>query len=843
MGREIVFQESLCDIGRRSRLWSIEDIDHVLGDKRGSLFIHGIVLESSPETYEAYSDPEAFSNMPNLKLLMVSKVHLLSGLTYFPNSLKVLSWDGYPLETLPFDMQVELVDLKMHHSQIIQPWNEIQFFKKLKSIDLSHSNDLTETPIVSGAPHLEQLILEGCTNLVEVHQSVGQHKKLVELNMKNCINLKIFPSKLEMDSLKDFILSGCSKVEKLPEFGENMKCLMMLVLKDCTNLLHLPSTIGNLKSLEILNISGCSKFSRLPNNMNEDQPSDELDVSGIAVRDIILFDPVPMNMMFTTISHLPLLKELDLSYSNLSDGSIPYDLSGFSSLWRLSLNGNNFYYLPDNFVANLSKLRFLELNHCSRLQRLPILPPDLRELRAKGCASLEPVFHPLQLWNFLALDDKMESSSLPRSTFTGSEIPPWFEYQNYVSLDREFVHMDLDSIISIGVHIPHHCLTSEWWRIDLCIVLQYVTSDPLENTSANVYWTVLATEPGFPSHRGFVCIPTDEFHTPHLYVTSLRGLQEQLRGDSDQLEIRIGCKTSENGKMKIRKCGCHVYCKDDVEVWHRAKASIDYSTTLGISFPNLLTSLDSASDDAMDSRDNEMENVSDDAMDSRDTSLQPQLYIDDEKENTSDDHILDYEREIIDDDSINSRDTSLQPQLHMSKDHILDNEKNTNVDAIEPGDTTLQRQFQTSKDHVLDDEKENKSDDTMKPRDSFHQLQMSNNDHILDYEREIIGYDSINSRDTSKDHVLENEKKNTSDDAIKPKDTTLQLQLQVSKGRILDNEKENILSSLSMRPIRRFSTSRNSRKQNALKISNLIHPNTDDQNLQKLPITSDEIKT
>jgi hypothetical protein len=94
------------------------------------------------------------------------------------------------------------------------------------------------------------MLLIGCTNLIEVHHSVGQHKKLVVLYLKDCKNLKTFPKKLEMDSLEELNLSGCSKVKKLPEFGKNMKYLSLLNLENCINLICLPNSIHNLKSLK-----------------------------------------------------------------------------------------------------------------------------------------------------------------------------------------------------------------------------------------------------------------------------------------------------------------------------------------------------------------------------------------------------------------------------------------------------------------------------------------------------------------------------------------------------------------------------------------------------------------
>jgi len=95
----------------------------------------------------------------------------------------------------------------------------------LKSIDLSHSTNLIETPNFNKTPNLQRLILEGCTKLVEVHRSLGQHKNLVIVDLKGCKSIKTLPTKLEMNCLEKFVLSGCSKVKKLPEFDEGMERL------------------------------------------------------------------------------------------------------------------------------------------------------------------------------------------------------------------------------------------------------------------------------------------------------------------------------------------------------------------------------------------------------------------------------------------------------------------------------------------------------------------------------------------------------------------------------------------------------------------------------------------
>lgn len=112
------------------------------------------------------------------------------------------------------------------------------------------------------------------------------------MNLKDCKRLKTLPSKMEMSSLKDLNLSGCSEFKYLPEFGESMEhlsvlslegtaiaklpsslgCLVGLAhlyLKNCKNLVCLPDTFHKLKSLKFLDVRGCSKLCSLPDGLEE----------------------------------------------------------------------------------------------------------------------------------------------------------------------------------------------------------------------------------------------------------------------------------------------------------------------------------------------------------------------------------------------------------------------------------------------------------------------------------------------------------------------------------------------------------------------------------------------
>ena len=154
---------------------------------------------------------------------------------------------------------------------------------KLKFIKLNHSRDLNETPDFTGVPNLVRIDLEGCSNLVAVHPSIGVLKRLIFLNLKDCKCLRSLPNKIEMESLEVLILSGCSKVKKISEFAESMQQLRelslngtaikklpssikhltgltLLNLRDCKNLVDLPSFVYSLRSLRELSLSGCSKL-------------------------------------------------------------------------------------------------------------------------------------------------------------------------------------------------------------------------------------------------------------------------------------------------------------------------------------------------------------------------------------------------------------------------------------------------------------------------------------------------------------------------------------------------------------------------------------------------------
>ncbi|XP_052190828.1 disease resistance protein RUN1-like isoform X2 [Diospyros lotus] len=405
MGWHIVNEESLKEPDRRSRLWKYEDIYHTLTKKTGTKAVETIVLDSHG-TKEISLSPDAFSEMSKLRLLKLSNVQLPNGLDYLSNDLRLVDWHGYPLKYLPSNFQPDcLVTVNLSHS-CLKLWNGR-----------------------TGA-NLKELILEGCTNLVEI-SSIEAIKRLKVLNLRGWKNLKVLPSGIcGLKLLKSLNVSGCSKLSTLPENLGGLERLEFISLDDCKELTSLPSGICGLKFLLRLSVSGCSKLSKLPENLGELESLRYLVADFTAIKQppssimhlkkleylsftgckgplfsSFFIQKEPMGFELPALSGgLRSLGWLDISDCNFSEGFLPDDLGSLSSLKFLYLSGANIISLPTS-IRDLYELNYLYLRNCKKLKTLPFLPPNIKEIYASGCTSLETL---------------TESAIFPRLLFTAT---------------------------------------------------------------------------------------------------------------------------------------------------------------------------------------------------------------------------------------------------------------------------------------------------------------------------------------------------------------------------------------------------------------------------------------
>ncbi|KAK4344454.1 hypothetical protein RND71_037548 [Anisodus tanguticus] len=553
MGWHIVRREASDYTREYSRLWKSEDISHVLARNMGTEKIEGISLnltkmytdisqalernlgtdniKEMPLNFtnvkEVNVSVTAFMQMTRLRFLKIKNAYVSQGPDILPGELSWLSWHGYASKSLPINFQGErLVSMKLKNSRIIQVWKGSKVLGKLKYINLSHSHKLIRTPDFSGTPNLQRLILEECTSLVEIIFSVGDLKKLLLLNLKNCINLKTLPKSIGLESLEVLILSGCSKLKVFPEIEEEMNNLSELYLEatalsevpasveklsgvnvinlsSCKHLESLPKSIVRLKCLKTLNVSKCSKLKKLP---------DEL---GLLVGlEGLHCDDTPIEMMPSTISHLKKLKHLTLrrcnalafqregkndmglAFSNLSglcslamldiggcsisDGGILCNIGFLPSLKELNLGGNTFTNISAASISGLTRLKVLQLVGCSRLEHFPELPQAIEEVHADECTSLKSIDqlakYPTLRRLSLSKCHQFHDASLVDALWSNM-LKGLYVLRNDISIcipgseiPKWFTNKKLGDNVTLT--LPNNWYTDNFWGFAFCIVFE-----------------------------------------------------------------------------------------------------------------------------------------------------------------------------------------------------------------------------------------------------------------------------------------------------------------------------------------------------------------------------------
>ncbi|CAL8107622.1 unnamed protein product [Prunus armeniaca] len=393
---QLMMHNLLRDMGRaisqegdkedRRRLWLREDVTDVLEDKSGTEKVEGLALNLQSSEKASFGT-EAFNKMSKLKLLQLNYVELTGEYKFLSKNLRWLCCHGFLLDSIPSDFDLtSLVALDLQFSKLKIVWKDC----KLTIINLSHSHDLTTSPDFSKVPNLEELIME-CTSLSDVHESIGDLKRLALVNLEHCKMLKDLPLNLyRSKSIETLLLNGCSRFENLAEGLGDMTSLRTLEADD-TAVTKLPSStvkLKNLRSLALCSLERLTGF--LPHSY---------------LRSTGFFPPL--------LDGLNSLRKLTLANCSLTDDELPKDLGSLSSLEHLDCGQNSFCRLPS--LSGLSKLEYLCLNDCRKLLALPELPTNLKVLRGFGCTELEtmPDFSEMSSIRELYLSDSYKLTEIP----------------------------------------------------------------------------------------------------------------------------------------------------------------------------------------------------------------------------------------------------------------------------------------------------------------------------------------------------------------------------------------------------------------------------------------------
>ncbi|CAI0556094.1 unnamed protein product [Linum tenue] len=233
------------DVRRARMLWNHDDVRRVLSNGTTvSASIRGINLDIC-KARRMGLPRDAFAGLSNLKFLKFHispscsapcgehqhyKVYPSQASIRLPDKLMVLHWHRYPLASLHslFNPR-NLVDIHLVHSNLERLWEGTMDLPQLKRINLSHSERLVEMPDLSMAPEVETITLVSCVSLAQLPSSIRDLKKLMVLNLKDCVSVKVdnLPSLAALGSLETLVLAGCSSLNQLPEMPPYLKKLVV----------------------------------------------------------------------------------------------------------------------------------------------------------------------------------------------------------------------------------------------------------------------------------------------------------------------------------------------------------------------------------------------------------------------------------------------------------------------------------------------------------------------------------------------------------------------------------------------------------------------------------------
>ncbi|CAL5212913.1 unnamed protein product [Lathyrus oleraceus] len=331
LGRKIAQENSSKETTKWRRLWFHKQLEDVMLEKMVK-HVEAIVLDHEYGDYseDDEDDEVVVDNFSNLRLLIIKYVKASGSLDYLSNELRYIEWCEYPFMYLPSSFQPnQLVELILEYSSIKQLWEGKKNLPKLRTLDLSHSKSLIKMPDFGEIPNLERLNLEGCIELVELDPSIGLLQKIVSLNLKDCKNLVSISNNIfGLNSLKDLNMSGCSKLFNSPR-----------QLNRSESASHFRSTSSNFK------------WTMMPYHSWLTTPATDIH-------------------LLPYLLSLSSLRELDISFCGLRQ--IPEAIRCLRGIERLNIGGNDFAMLPS--LRELSKLIYLNLEHCKLLEFLPPLP-------------------------------------------------------------------------------------------------------------------------------------------------------------------------------------------------------------------------------------------------------------------------------------------------------------------------------------------------------------------------------------------------------------------------------------------------------------------------------------
>ncbi|KAF7813108.1 TMV resistance protein N-like isoform X1 [Senna tora] len=533
-------------------------------DKEGTYKVGAVILDYPAGVLEINWDGKAFKEMKNLKILIIKNAYFLRGPKYLPNSLRILQWQRYPSSRLPVGFcptKLVILDLQDSFLELLEPSKRLE---NLSILNFSDCQYITQIPDVSGSPNLRKLNLNRCRNLIEVHSSVGNLRKLEFLSVLLCDQLSTFPQAIKLPSLKYLGLLGCSSLEKFPEILEKMEDIKTLDLS-MTNL-ELPFSIHNLTQLGHLSMINCGRVS-LPSSITMLPQLNLIVAKGCEELKLSKQNEGQEEVMMS--STLPLVNdEIRFENCNMSDEFLSICLKGFANVRRVYLSDSTFTILPE-CVKECHFLCLLDLSFCKQLREIRGIPPNIQELWATECTSLSS-----ESKSILLSQQVLHGATLKKFCMPGTRIPEWFNnhYSKGSCISFWFCH-----------NLP---------RIRLCHIVSAV-EEPINGQCLVVKLAVngITHEQTLTKPVWDKCLINS---ADHIFVYDLQWenfkIHYDLFQENEWNHVKVKVHSEKNGsRVAIKEMGIHV-CKqesnmEDIRVMnpYKRRKTVDSLTNLDLS--------------------------------------------------------------------------------------------------------------------------------------------------------------------------------------------------------------------------------------------------------------------
>ncbi|TYH00328.1 hypothetical protein ES288_A10G266700v1 [Gossypium darwinii] len=520
MGKDIVRQEAK-ELWKHSRLWNPKDVYQVLRYNKGTDLIQGLKLDMS-QIDNLKLCPTAFDNMYNLRVILFyfagrfwkkcSEKKLLADQNdsvSLPDELRYLFWDYYPFKSLSSFNPINLVVLKLPHSDMEFLWNEdgYQNLVNLREIDLTQCKNLRKIPNLLSAVNLKSLCCNGCESLVE-HPCLDHLAYLKTLELEGCHNLKKFPEVPNHFSILELDETG---IEEVPDSVEHLTSLEQLCLRK-SGVKKVSSNISKLGFLRSLYLSHCpiTEFPKHPSELYLSETQTEFPGNSILEFKSLEF------MHIDHCNNLKFLSDLPPYLRYL----VAHDCT---SLEKVSFTNQNLYELES---SEDSHEFFMLFSNCFNLNQ-----DSINNIEANAMIKIGSV---LKKW-------EKESDCDPPilvCCFPGNEISAnTFEYQS------------MSSSLILGLS-PNGCSGRRYLVFVICLVADFAHGHKYEDIICNCECQLTAT-------GEFELV---QYIGDHVFILFSGAMVKNDKGyleASFEFHIKKLDLSGEEEPIKVEKCGVH----------------------------------------------------------------------------------------------------------------------------------------------------------------------------------------------------------------------------------------------------------------------------------------------